>query len=30
MQGVLPPVVVLGCGISFARVWLYEDLQLID
>jgi len=26
MQDLLPPVVVLGCGFSFARVWLCEDL----
>ena len=27
MQGLLPTVVVLGCGVSlFARVWLYVDL----
>jgi len=26
MQGLLPPVVVLGCGFFFARVWLCEDL----
>jgi len=25
-QGLLPSVVVLGCGFSFARVWLCGDL----
>jgi len=30
MQGLLPPVVELGCGFSFACVWLCEDLWLID
>ena len=26
MQGLLPPVVVLGCGFSSTHVWLCEDL----
>jgi len=28
--GFAPRVVVLGCGFSLARVWLCEDLWLID
>ena len=29
LRDVLPSVAVLGCGFSFARVWLCEDLGLV-